>query len=116
MIGVTRVDADIVHEELTNNVLSADVPSEASRNVLGQHNLLEQLDEDERTAWLQLHKVYTQGGGGWREAFTLSELSFLIAEGSDDRSYYLAAAVECILRLHKGGGVEKSQLSVKGNP
>ncbi len=92
-IGVERVSADVVHEELTSNVLSANILSEASLNVLGQHNLLEQFDDDPQEAWLALHNVYTQGLGGWHEAFALSELAFLIAEGSRDRAYYLTSAL-----------------------
>ena len=43
-IGVERVSADIVHEELTTNVLTANRLSEASMNVLGQYNLLEEFN------------------------------------------------------------------------
>ena len=92
-VGVERVSADVVHEELTSNVLSAHVPSEASKNVLGQHNLLGQYDNEPKAAWLTLHETYTQERGGWREAYALAELSFLIAEENDDRSYYLASAL-----------------------
>jgi pimeloyl-ACP methyl ester carboxylesterase len=92
-IGVERVSADVVHEELTSNVLTAGTPSEASMNVLGQHNLLEEFEDDPKEAWLALHKLYTQGRGSLDETFALSELAFLIAEWSRDRAYYLASAL-----------------------
>ena len=92
-IGVERVSADVVHEELTSNVLSADILSEATTNVLGRHNLLEHFDQDPQKAWLALHKVYTQEQGSSHEAFALSELAFLIAEDSRDRAYYLTSAI-----------------------
>ena len=92
-IGVQRVSADVVHEELTSNVLSANILSEASMNVLGQHNLLEEFDDDPKEAGLALHKIYTEGKGGWRETFALAEISFLIAEEDGDRAFYLTSAL-----------------------
>ncbi len=92
-VGVTRVGPDFVHQELTRNVLSAHEPSEASTNVLGQHNLLEQFQHEPEVALAALHEIYTQGPGGANEAFALSELSFMNAERTRKRSLYLASAL-----------------------
>ncbi|NIR32400.1 MAG: alpha/beta hydrolase [Gammaproteobacteria bacterium] len=92
-VGVVRVSPSVVHQELTANVLSAGVPSAASRNVLGQYNLEEEFQARPAQALAALHDLYVQGGGGLDEAFTLAELSFLHAQNSGRRLFYLAAAL-----------------------
>ncbi len=92
-VGVTRVSADVVHEELSRNVLSAEQPSEASRNVLGQHNLLDKFEDEPHDALAALRQFYHGEQGEQREAFALAELSFLHAEETGKRSFYLTSAL-----------------------
>ena len=92
-INVSRASAKTVHHELTAYALSADAPSANTRIVLSQHNLLDDYDRSPETALARLHEIYLGPVGTRREAFALAELSFLQAEDTGKRTYYLAAAL-----------------------
>lgn len=92
-IGVTQADPTAVHRELTRNVLSAGEPSDFSKIVLGRAGLLDKFaDDPEGTLWT-LHTEVAVGRRGMNQVFGLAELSFLHAELTRQRSYYLAAAI-----------------------
>ncbi len=89
-IGVTRVDPRTAQFELTANALNTDKPSAFSSQQLLNLGLYELFDEDPKEAIAKLRKGLAPTGDEDR-VFALAELSFLYAEHSGDRSYYLAA-------------------------
>lgn len=90
-IGVTRVDPRTAQYELTANALNTDRPSSFSIRQLLNLDLYELFGDNPREALAKLHKGLAPTGDEDR-LFALAELSFLHAENSQDRSYYLAAA------------------------
>jgi triacylglycerol esterase/lipase EstA (alpha/beta hydrolase family) len=98
-IGVSRVDPQTVHHQLTQNVLSANVPSIFTENVLHQYDLAEQFDREPEAALAELHAILLQKNIRSNEAFALSELSFLHAERKIKRQYFLASALYAFLFL-----------------
>ncbi len=89
-IGVTRVDPRTAQYDLTANALNTDKPSSFSSRQLLNLGLYELFDNDPKEALAKLHKGLAPTGDEER-VFALAELSFLYAENSGDRSYYLAA-------------------------
>jgi hypothetical protein len=91
-IGVNYVDRSVAYRSLTANVLSTESPSSFSARELMNRNLYGRFEEDPAKALAELH-VSLASEGDEDLLFALAELSFLYAEKSGDRSYYLAAAV-----------------------
>ena len=91
-IGVNYVDRSVAYQSLTANVLSAERPSSFSARELMNLNLYQRFEDDPQGALAELHSGLAPTGDEDR-VFALAELSFLYAEKSGDRSYYLAAAV-----------------------
>jgi hypothetical protein len=89
-IGVTRVDPRTAEYELTANALNTDRPSSFSSRQLLNLGLYYLFDDKPQEALAKLHKSLAPTGDEDR-VFALAELSFLYAERSGDRSYYLAA-------------------------
>jgi pimeloyl-ACP methyl ester carboxylesterase len=93
-VGVARVDARTVQRNLTASAVSAIRPGTFTRNVLHEQDLFTRFLDQPEVALSQLHIIATTPGRGtWRELFALAELSFLYAEESGKRAYYLAAAI-----------------------
>lgn len=92
-VSVTRVDPRTVHQELTRNVLSAGEPSGFSEIVLNRADLFGRFDKDPEGTLRILHDEVAAGRRGEDQLFALAELSFLHAERSKKRAYYLAAAL-----------------------
>ncbi len=90
-IGVVRGSTQEVHRALTSNVLSAGRPSEWSKQVLQRNNLFERFEDDPGATLEELRKRLQDRVTPDR-LFALAELSFLHAEQSGKREYYLAAA------------------------
>jgi hypothetical protein len=90
-IGVTRVDPRTAQYELTSNALNDDKPSSFSAHELLNQDLYELYQDHPKEALAALHERLAPTGDPDR-LFALCELSFLHAENSGDRSYYLAAA------------------------
>jgi pimeloyl-ACP methyl ester carboxylesterase len=90
-IGVVRGGTQEVHRELTANVLSAGRPSEWSMQVLHRNDLADKFEDDPGGALAELHRRLQEQVFEQR-LFALAELSFLHAERSGQREYYLAAA------------------------
>src|SRR5689334_9725095 len=88
-IGVTRVDPRTAQFELTANALNTDRPSSFSTQQLLNLDLYALISDDPKEALARLHKGLAPTGDEDR-VFALAELSFLYAENSEDRSYYLA--------------------------
>ncbi len=92
-VTVRREDARTVHRELTRNALTAGEASDATRNVLYQWELFDTFNDQPAAALVALHGIVVAGKGTGNDVFALAELSFLHAEASGARPYYLAAAV-----------------------
>ncbi len=91
-IGVNRVDLAVAYHSLTANAISAERASSFSSRELINLNLYQRFDKDPQGALAELHSGLAPKGDEDR-IFALAELSFLHAQNSGDRSYYLAAAV-----------------------
>jgi pimeloyl-ACP methyl ester carboxylesterase len=91
-VGVKRVDARAVHRSLTTNVLSHGKPSAPTAQTLHRLALYERFDDDPEAALAELHAGLPEAGAEG-VLFALAELSFLHAEHSGKRPYYLAAAL-----------------------
>jgi triacylglycerol esterase/lipase EstA (alpha/beta hydrolase family) len=98
-IGVSRVDPLTVHHQLTQNVLSANLPSIFTENVLHQYDLTEKFAREPEAALAELHRILLEHTVRSEEAFALSELSFLHAEQKNTREYFLASALYAFLFL-----------------
>jgi pimeloyl-ACP methyl ester carboxylesterase len=92
-ISVTPLDPKVAQVELTRNVLSAGTPSSFSQIILNRANLRDRFDDDpEGTLWT-LHTEAITRRYGAQIFFALTELSFLHAERTKQRPYYLSAAL-----------------------
>jgi len=92
-VGVSRVSGEAVHHDLTAYALTNDEPSAISKIALSRQNLLEQYDDAPEQALAALHQAYVGERSLRHYAFALAELSFLHAQETHQRSYYLAAAL-----------------------
>jgi pimeloyl-ACP methyl ester carboxylesterase len=92
-VGVKRIDPRKVQRELTSNILTTSDLSQATQNVLYQHDLIQRFEDDPEGSIADLHAYVVDRGGDGDAIFALSELSFRHADDSGQRSYYLAAAV-----------------------
>jgi pimeloyl-ACP methyl ester carboxylesterase len=91
-VGVTRLDEQAAHRELTANVLSVGKPSAYSTQLLERAALSERFTTDPQAVLAELNSGL--GHSDQRDRlFALSELSFEYAEDSGNQSYYLASAV-----------------------
>jgi hypothetical protein len=91
-IGVRYVEPRVAYHSLTANVLSAERPSSFSARELMNLNLYERFEEEPQKALAEMHSGLASKGDEDR-VFALAELSFVHAENSGERSYYLASAV-----------------------
>ena len=91
-IGVNHVDRTVAYQSFTANAISAERPSSFSARELINFNLYQEFEDDPKKALADLHAGLAPKGDEDR-LFALTELSFLHAQNSGDRSYYLAAAV-----------------------
>lgn len=105
-VGVKRADPRDVHQNLTSNVLSAGKLSGPTTIVLNRHDLYQRFDKEPEAALVDLHKIFVSGRGGEDELSALAELSFLHAEETGKRSYYLAAAIYAYAFLFPSEGAE----------
>ena len=95
-IGVARLSTQQAQQILTANALSAGTPSIWSSQVLQRNGLFTRFEEDPAATLTELHQMLRQPVDEERfqdRLFALAELSFLHAERSGAREYYLAAAV-----------------------
>jgi pimeloyl-ACP methyl ester carboxylesterase len=92
-VRVIHEDAADTHRRLIRSALSHNELSTFSRTVLLETGLDRLYDDDPEKALQQLHDVAVSGSGGPNQLFAVSEASFLHAERTGNRSYYLAAAI-----------------------
>jgi Alpha/beta hydrolase family len=100
-MGVNYVDRTVAYHSLTANVLSAEKPSSFSARELMNRNLYQRFEEDPAGALAELHAGLATEGDEDR-LFALAELSLFHAQNSEDRRYYLAAAVYAYAFLFPG--------------
>jgi len=100
-IGVSYVDRRVAYESLTTNVLSTERMSSFSARELVNFNLYQEFEDNPQKALADLHSGLAPTGDEDR-LFALAELSFLHAENSGERSYYLASAVYAYAFLYPG--------------
>jgi len=100
-MGVNYVDRSVAYHSLTANVLSTEKPSSFSARELMNRNLYQRFEENPVGALAALHAGLAPEGDE-DLLFALAELSFFYAQNSDDRSYYLAAAVYAYAFLFPG--------------
>jgi pimeloyl-ACP methyl ester carboxylesterase len=91
-IGVNHVDRTVAYHSFTANAISAERASSFSARELINFNLYQEFEDNPQKALADLHSGLAPKGDEDR-IFALAELSFLHAQNSGDRSYYLAAAV-----------------------
>jgi len=92
-VGVSRVDPSVVHERLTRSALSNKQLSRSTYNVLLEADLDALYADDPEKALERLHDLAVSGSGGPRQLFAAAEASFLHAERTGKRPYFLAAAL-----------------------
>src|SRR5215470_1886575 len=92
-VGVSRVDPNVVHERLTRSALSNKQLSSPTYNVLLEADLDTLYADDPEKALERLHDLAVSGSGGPRQLFAAAEASFLHAERTGKRAYFLAAAL-----------------------
>jgi Putative serine esterase (DUF676) len=100
-IGVSYVDRRVAYESLTTNVLSTEKMSSFSARELFNFNLYQEFEDNPAKALADLHSGLASKGDEDR-LFSLAELSFLHAENSGERTYYLASAVYAYAFLYPG--------------
>jgi pimeloyl-ACP methyl ester carboxylesterase len=100
-IGVSYVDRRVAYQSLTSNVLSTERISSFSARELINFNLYQEFKDNPQKALADLHSGLAAKGDEDR-LFALAELSFLHAQNSGDRSYYLACAVYAYAFLYPG--------------
>ena len=100
-VGVTQVGLQAGYRLQTESALSAGEPSEPSKTVLRRLGLLDRFEEQPETVLAELHRGLSPAGDEDR-LFALAELSFLHAERTDDRKYFLASAVYAWALLFPG--------------
>ena len=105
-VGVERVEASTAQRQLTANALTADELSPSARNVLRRWVLSDRYDDDPAGAIAALHTIATDGRGDQDEVITLAEMSYLYAEKTHQRPYYLGAAVYSFAFLFPEQGLQ----------
>jgi pimeloyl-ACP methyl ester carboxylesterase len=92
-VGLERLDAGTAQRRHTANVLTADELSSQARNVLRRWVLSERYDDDAAGAIAALHAIATDGRNDEDEVITLAEMAYLYGEKTQQRPYFLAAAI-----------------------
>jgi len=100
-ISVDRVDTQEAYAIQTRNALSSGVPSQASKTVLRRKGLRDRFDLNPEGVLAELHRTLNPRED-IDQLFALSELSFLTADQTGDRSHYLASAIYAWALLFPG--------------
>ncbi|WP_133718974.1 alpha/beta fold hydrolase [Methylocaldum gracile] len=91
-VGVRHVDIQTAYRIHTESALSAEQPSEPSKMVLRRLGLLDRFGAEPAAVLAELHRGLNPSGDDDR-LFALAELSFLHADRTGDRAYFLASSV-----------------------
>lgn len=90
-VSVKHVDIQTAYSLRTESALSVGMPSEASKMLLRRHGMLDRFEIEPDLVLAELHANLKPDDED--RLFALAELSFLYAERTSDRAYYLASAV-----------------------
>ncbi|MGZ8218336.1 esterase/lipase family protein [Methylomagnum sp.] len=91
-VGVKHVDIQTAYRIQTESALSAEQPSEPSKMVLRRLGLMDRFNTEPAQVLAELHRGLSPADDDDR-LFTLAELSFLHADRTHNRAYFLASAV-----------------------
>ncbi|MGR8979483.1 MAG: esterase/lipase family protein [Gammaproteobacteria bacterium] len=91
-VGINPVDIQTGYRLNTESAISVGQPSEASKTFLRRNGLIDRFESEPATVLAELH-AGLKPTGDEDGLFTLAELSFLHAQDTDDRTYFLACAV-----------------------
>lgn len=100
-VGVKQVDIETAYSLQNENALSAQQPSEASKTLLRRHGLLDRFDSEPAAVLAALHADIKPTDDD-DHLFALAELSFLHAERTRDKAYFLASAAYAWALLFPG--------------
>lgn len=89
-VSVKPVDINTGYSLRTESALSIGKPSEASKMLLRRRGMLDRFETEPNLVLAELHANLTPDDED--RLFALAELSFLHAERTNDRAYYLASA------------------------
>jgi pimeloyl-ACP methyl ester carboxylesterase len=92
-VEVERMDAHVVQTELTSNALTAGRLSESTRIVLRQLDFIDAYAANPPIAISSLNLILSTDTGNRDLLFALAEMTFLEAESSNDRSYFLSTVI-----------------------
>ncbi len=102
-VGIEPVDIQTSYRLNTESALSAGRPSEASKMVLRRNGLMDRFEDEPEKVLAELH-TQLKPSGDEDKLFALAELSLLHGQKTDDRAYFLAAAVYAWSLLFPGEG------------
>jgi pimeloyl-ACP methyl ester carboxylesterase len=100
-VGVKRADPRTVQRHLTASALSGSVPSMPSTVALNRLNLADSFDDDPEKALADLRSLALATKEN-KLYYALAELSFLHAEKTKERSWYMASALDAWSYLFGG--------------
>ena len=105
-ISVKPVDIQTAYDLRSQSALSAGKPSEASKMLLRRHGLLDRFETEPDVVLAELHAKLKPDDED--RLFVLAELSFLHAQRTGDRAYYLASALYAwsLLYPEDGKGIQ----------
>lgn len=92
-ISVERMDARTVQTKLTSNAFTTGRLSESTQIVLRRLDLLGVYNEDRPAAIRSLNMILASDIDNRDLVYALSEMAFLQAESTNDRSYFLATVI-----------------------
>ena len=101
-VSVNHVDIQTGYSLRTQSVLSVGQPSEVSKMLLRRHGKLDRFETEPDLVLAELHANLKPDDED--RLFVLAELSFLYAERTGDRAYYLASAVYAWSLIYPGDG------------
>lgn len=87
------MDPAIIQRSLTTSVVVNGKPSDATRTVLEEEGLIRRFEDEPEAVLKTLHDAIVSGRRKTRALFALAELSYIQGLRSDDKRYYLGAAV-----------------------
>ncbi len=91
-VGVKHVDIQTAYRIQTESAVSARQPSEPAKTVLRRLGLMDRFDTEPAQVLTELHQGLKPSDDEDR-LFALAELSFLHADRTHDRAYFLASAI-----------------------
>ncbi|MBI3797372.1 MAG: alpha/beta fold hydrolase [Deltaproteobacteria bacterium] len=101
-VTVKRANPEAVQRRLTGDVLTTGEPSLVSENTLRRNLLTQRFEDAPEQALADLHADAIRDNNP-NDLFALAELSFYHAKETDERPYYLAAAVYAFAYIFPDG-------------